>query len=151
MPGNPEGEDPRRPPVETDAIDVISDIVEREVNNKIYKPPTFTNSIGHGAFLVYLNASVDRYWPENEAKKRPQVTRRVSRSKMLQNERKNKASVTAANSSDDIDKKEIHRENLQRLAAMTQSELEQARNDLISSMSPELLALFKKKQKQDKG
>ena len=35
---------------------------------------------------------------------------------------------------------------------MTQSELEQARNDLISSMSPELLALFQEEtKKQDKG
>ena len=68
---------------------------------------------------------------------------------MLQNERRNKASDTAANSTDDIDKKEIHREKFtERFAAMTKSELEQARNDLISSMSPELpVALFKKKQK----
>ena len=149
LPGEPEGEDPRRPPVETDAIDVLSDIVEREVNNKIYKPPTFTNSIGHGGFPSVFKRERGPLLARKRGKKTSLgSTKGQSKfSKMLQNERKNMANATAANSSDDIDKTEIHRENLQRLAAMTKSELEQARNDLISSMSPELLALFKKKQK----
>ena len=67
-------------------------------------------------------------------------------SQMLEKERKNQSEMAATNGNVDIDKIEIHQENLQRLASMTKTEIEQARNDLMSSMSPNLLALFKKEE-----
>ena len=72
-------------------------------------------------------------------------------SQMLEKERKNQSEMAATNGNVDIDKIEIHQENLQRLASMTKTEIEQARNDLMSSMSPNLLALFKKQDKNMKN
>eukprot|EP00943_MAST-04B_sp_MAST-4B-sp1_P009217 g9217.t1 len=135
-----------RPPVETDVIDVISDIVEREINPSIYKPPKFSTGVG-GFPSVFKRSNGPLLSKKHRNKLSSKTSRTKSKfSKMLEKERRNQSEITATNAVDDVEKQEIHQENLQRLASMTKAEIEQARNDLMSSMSPSLLALFKKRQ-----
>ena len=135
-----------RPPVETDVIDVISDIVEREINPTIYKPPSFSNTSGFPSVFKRSKGPILSRKRNKNISSFKESRSKSKFSQMLEKERKNQSEMAATNGNVDIDKIEIHQENLQRLASMTKTEIEQARNDLMSSMSPNLLALFKKKQ-----
>ena len=108
-----------RPPVETDVIDVISDIVEREINPTIYKPPSFSNTSG---FPSVFKRSKGPILSRKRNKNISSFIESRSKSKfsqMLEKERKNQSEMAATNGNVDIDKIEIHQENLQRLASMT--------------------------------
>ena len=132
--------------VETDVIDVISDIVEREINPTIYKPPSFSNTSGFPSVFKRSKGPILSRKRNKNISSFKESRSKSKFSQMLEKERKNQSEMAATNGNVDIDKIEIHQENLQRLASMTKTEIEQARNDLMSSMSPNLLALFKKKQ-----
>jgi hypothetical protein len=135
------------------AVDVLCDVFEREVNPSAY----FAPSISPGGFPKALHRSKLSF---SLAARKGKKSGPSKFGQMLAEEQRKRSAADAAAASSSssppgaandnvgetgISRSEIHRENLQRLAGMSSEEVEQARDDLLGTMDPSLVAMLRKR------
>ena len=128
-----------------DVVDVLCDVMERQHSPSVnaFAPPSFC-SIGWPK--TYHRKNGPSLAQKKEAGSRDSVSNfRKTNHFAEQLERERQQQQELSSGVDDIDKHEMHHENLQRLAAMTSDEIVSARKELESSLDPSILALIRKR------
>ena len=148
-----------------DSAGVISKVLEREYGSnalspKTYVPPTFTQSTGTTGFPETFKTSKDKPSRFRRTTKKEKKQRSVFASMMADARKKaaeeeetkeTKRAFSSGFNTPQEDALEIHQENTTRIAGMSMNEINDAKKDLMKTLSPDAIAILMKRRNQKKA